>query len=78
MANSKTGIWAALGAVAGGLAGAQAGKYASQYRPRGYHSTSRGHETEDAMVIGGAVGSVIGAFVGGTMAGEDEKPQLTK
>lgn len=83
MSNAKTGIWSALGALAGGLAGAAAGKYAAQARPRyryGYaeqplrRRAPGGAEVEDAMVVGGAAGAVFGAFLGGTLAGEETPP----
>lgn len=79
MSNGTTGFWAAAGALLGGIAGAQAGKYAANARPRyQYASAPKGAEVEDAMVIGGAVGAVLGAFVAGTVAGEETpKPQLT-
>jgi len=77
MSNGTTGFWAAAGAVLGGIAGAQAGKYAAGARPRyQYASEPKGSEVEDAMVIGGAVGAVLGAFVGGTVAGEPQAPAL--
>jgi hypothetical protein len=79
MSNAKTGILSALGAVLGGAAGAYAGKYAAQMRPRvRYSAESGGADIEDAMVIGGATGAVLGAFVGGTMGGEDPPPALPK
>jgi hypothetical protein len=31
---------------------------------------------EDAMVVGGAAGAVVGAFIGGTIAGDDPPKQL--
>lgn len=84
MSNAKTGIWSALGALAGGLAGAAAGKYASEYRPRYQYGYAEqrpmprrrpgGAEVEDAMVVGGTAGAVFGAFLGGTLAGEDAPP----
>ena len=83
MANAKTGIWSALGAVVGGVAGAMAGRYAAQARPihsyanaphPSHRSGIRGRDVEDAMVIGGATGAVVGAFFAGTVAGEDEPP----
>lgn len=86
MSNAKTGIWSALGALAGGLAGAAAGKLAVESRPRyryGYaeqppprRRSPGGSEVEDAMVVGGAAGAVFGAFLGGTLAGEETPPQL--
>jgi hypothetical protein len=33
---------------------------------------------EDAMVIGGATGAVVGAFVGGTLGSDDPPPQLPR
>ncbi len=67
MSNAKTGIFSAIGALFGGVIGAYAGKYAAEARPR----TRRGPEdVEDAMVVGGATGAVIGAFAAGTIAGE--------
>lgn len=84
MSNANTGLAAALGAVLGGVAGASAGYYAAKYRPRLRYSQSRVRDTrgsqeiEDAMVIGGGVGATVGAFLGGTLAGEDPPPkQLT-
>lgn len=81
MSDARTGLLSALGAVLGGAAGAAAGYAAARYRPsvqvRYAHSfrRSRGSEIEDAMVIGGATGAVVGAFIGGTLA-SDNKPQL--
>lgn len=81
MSNAKTGIFSALGALVGGLAGAAAGRYAAESRPRHRYSygedrpgrrTPAGSEVEDAMVVGGATGAVVGAFLGGTLAGEPE------
>lgn len=83
MSNSSTGFWSAVGAVLGGAAGAAAGHYAAQLRPRvRYASESRprvlGRDVEDAMVVGGATGAVVGAFIGGAIAGEEPPPkQLT-
>jgi uncharacterized membrane protein YfcA len=79
--NAKTGFWSAVGALAGGFAGAMAGKYAMQERPRYRYAEQRrgpaGTEIEDAMVIGGTTGALIGAFLGGTAAGEEPvRPQL--
>ena len=75
MSNAKTGIWSALGALVGGLAGAAAGRYAAEFRPRGrYEYGPEGASVEDAMVVGGAAGSVIGAFVGGMVGGEEPPP----
>ena len=85
MSNAKTGLAAAFGAVLGGVAGAASGYYAAQYRPRlRYARAARVHdgrrgaqEIEDAMVIGGGIGATVGAFIGGTLAGEDEPKTLT-
>lgn len=83
MSNAKTGIWSALGALVGGLAGAAAGRYAAESRPRNRYAYGeeqpRGTEVEDAMVVGAGTGAVVGAFLGGTLAGEPEaapRPQL--
>ena len=84
MSNASTGFWSALGAVVGGAAGAAAGHYAQKSRPRARYANAprprtQGDIMEDAMVIGGAAGAVVGAFLGGTMAGEDPvPPQLTR
>lgn len=77
--NAKTGFWSAFGALVGGAAGAYAGKYAVQMRPR-YSDDRRpaGVEVEDAMVVGGAAGATVGAFLGGSLAGGEETPQLPK
>lgn len=78
MSNAKTGIWSAVGAVVGGAAGAAAGHYAAKARPIHRYANAphgvRGRDVEDAMVIGGAIGAVTGAFFAGTVAGEDEPP----
>jgi hypothetical protein len=64
--NNKTGFWSAFGALVGGAIGATTAKYAVQVRPRhSYTGRPPGTEIEDAMVIGGAAGAMIGAFVGG-------------
>ena len=84
MSNAKTGLWSALGAIAGGAAGAAAGRYAAMARPAvryahapgSHRPRSRGQAVEDAMVVGGATGAVVGAFLGGTLSGEDEIKQL--
>ncbi len=84
MGNAKTGLWSAIGALLGGAAGAAAGKYAVEGRPRYRYAQQPfprrrgpgGSEVEDAMVVGGAAGAVLGAFIGGTAAGEDTPPQL--
>lgn len=87
MSNAKTGIFSALGALVGGLAGAAAGRYAAESRPRHRYSygdeqrpgrrAPAGSEVEDAMVVGGATGAVVGAFLGGTLAGEPEPAPTT-
>lgn len=74
MSDVKAGIWSALGAIAGGAAGAFAGRYAAQMRPRGYGARRSSQELEDAMVVGGSAGAVLGAFFGGTI-GADEPPK---
>jgi hypothetical protein len=91
MSNAKTGIWSALGALLGGVAGATTAKYVVAARPRYRYSYNEqrprrspsGVEIEDAMVVGGAAGAMLGAFVAGTVAGEDAPapttvPQLTR
>lgn len=80
MSNARIGLLSALGAVLGGAAGATAGHYAAKYRPSARHvsARSRGQEIEDAMVIGGATGAVVGAFIGGTVAAKDEPPALPR
>lgn len=79
MSNAKTGLLSALGAVLGGAAGATAGYYAAQARPSLRYANAprkrtRGQAVEDAMVVGGATGAVVGAFIVGTIAGEDPPP----
>jgi hypothetical protein len=89
MANPKTGLWSAIGALVGGLAGATTARYIAVTRPRYRYSYNEappapaperrrgspiGPEVEDAMVIGGAAGAMLGAFVGGAVAGEEEPP----
>jgi hypothetical protein len=77
MSNAKTGLWSAFGALVGGAAGAYAGKYAAEMRPRvRYSAESGGADVEDAMVIGGAAGAVVGAFIGGTAGAEEPPKQL--
>jgi hypothetical protein len=80
LSDARTGLFAALGAVLGGAAGAAAGYAAAKYRPRlSYSVRARGaQEIEDAMVIGGAAGAVVGAFVGGTIASKDPTPVLPR
>lgn len=78
MASAKTGFWSAIGAVLGGAAGAYAGQFAAKARPRVRYFKSRGGDIEDAMVIGGATGAVVGAFIGGAVSSEDTPPQLSK
>jgi MFS family permease len=76
MANAKTGALSAFGAILGGVLGAAAGKYAQEFRPRHRGRGRPGYtEIEDSMVIGGAAGSVLGAFIAGT-AGAEESPQV--
>jgi hypothetical protein len=75
--SAKTGLWSAFGALVGGAAGAMAGQAAVKYRPRvRYAAQSKGAEIEDAMVIGGAAGAVLGAFIGGAAGSDDPPPQL--
>jgi uncharacterized membrane protein YfcA len=82
MSNAKTGLAAAVGAIFGGAVGAAAGRYAALNRPRLRYTTGesrrkgRGQAVEDAMVIGGGVGATVGAFLGGTIAGNDPPKQL--
>lgn len=78
MASAKVGILSALGAVVGGALGATAGRYAATARPRVRYAAQRGrgHEIEDAMVVGGAAGAVFGAFVAGTLASDESPPAL--
>jgi len=79
MANAKTGICSAIGAVLGGAAGAAAGRYAAMARPaRARYAGGQSQAVEDAMVVGGATGAVVGAFFAGTVAGEDEPPAQLK
>ncbi len=80
MSNAKTGIWSAIGAVLGGAAGVAAGNYAVKMRPslRYYKGRGRGQATEDAMVMGGAAGAAVGAFLGGAIMGEDPPPPQLK
>lgn len=81
MSNASTGFWSALGAVVGGAAGAYAGSYAAQMRPRVRYANAprrhsfRGQDVEDAMMVGGATGAVVGAFIAGTIAGETTSPK---
>jgi len=87
MSNVKTGFWSAIGALAGGVAGAYAGKFAVQQRPRYRYATESrfspvpsrrgpgGTEIEDAMVIGGSAGAVIGAFIGGAASAPADSPE---
>ena len=74
MSSARTGFWSALGAVVGGAAGAYAGRYAATVRPtRRRHALAQ--DIEDAMVVGGATGAVVGAFIGGATFGEDPAPK---
>ena len=78
MSDAKTGIWSAVGAVIGGAAGALAGRYAATMRPRvRYAAALRGVEIEDAMVVGGATGAVVGAFIGGALGSGTSVSQST-
>jgi len=72
MSNARTGLWSAAGALLGGVIGASAAKYTVQARPRGRPT---GTEVEDAMVVGGAAGAVLGAFVAATAMGEEPPPR---
>jgi outer membrane lipoprotein SlyB len=78
MSNARTGMWSALGAILGGVAGAAAAKYVVESRPRGRSGQrDRSSEVEDAMVVGGAAGAVLGSFVAGAATGEGAPaPQL--
>lgn len=71
MSNAKTGLWSAIGALGGVVAGAAAGRYAAIARPRARHGGVGPSDVEDAMVVGGAMGAVIGAFIAGAATGED-------
>ncbi len=74
MSNAATGVWSAFGALLGGVAGAAAAKYVVESRPRG-RGTREG--TEDAMVVGGAAGAVLGSFLAGaTMSEAAPAPRL--
>jgi hypothetical protein len=79
--NSKAGFWSAVGALVGGVVGAASAKYAAEVRPRSrlrYDAMQEGSPVEDAMIIGGAAGAVLGAFVGGAAGASEETPQITK
>lgn len=77
MSNARTGFWSGVGAIAGGFAGVYAGRWMATKRPRvTYARESRGDAIEDAMVVGGATGAVAGAFIAGTLAGEETPPAL--
>ncbi|KKL74520.1 hypothetical protein LCGC14_2064040, partial [marine sediment metagenome] len=65
MSDPKTGLWSAFGALLGGAMGVAAGHYAAKARPRYASGPAGGAAVEDAMVIGGATGAVVGAFIGG-------------
>lgn len=75
--SAKTGFWSAFGAVVGGALGATAGKYAAEMRPSA-RFRSNSNNVEDAMVVGGATGAVVGAFIGGAAGSPPPPPQLTK
>lgn len=77
MSNPKTGLWSAFGALLGGVAGVAAGHYAAKARPRYAGGSVSGEAVEDAMVIGGATGAVVGAFIGGAASGPTP-PQLPR
>jgi len=68
--NAATGMWSALGAILGGVAGAAAAKYVVERRPRGRGAPHGSSEVEDAMVVGGAAGAVLGSFVAGAATAE--------
>lgn len=75
--SARTGLWSAFGATLGAVAGAAAGHYAATMRPRVRYVAQRdvtGADVEDAMVIGGAAGAVLGAFIGGAASGGDTTP----
>lgn len=75
MSNAKTGLASATGALLVGALGAYAGLYASRMRPRArYVADGPGDQVEDAMVVGGAAGAVVGAFLGGTIFGKEDPP----
>jgi len=83
--NAKTGLWSAVGALLGGVVGATAGRYAAVSRPRYRYAEAPppekperprrgspvGSEVEDAMVVGGAAGAMLGAFIAGSASSED-------
>ena len=77
MSDPKTGLWSAFGALLGGAAGVAAGHYAAKARPRYAGGSVSGEAVEDAMVIGGATGAVVGAFIGGA-ASAPKPPQLPR
>jgi hypothetical protein len=73
MGNARTGFWSAFGALVGGALGATAARYAVAARPHVRYAAQRrasGQQVEDAMVVGGAGGAVLGAFLAGAAAGE--------
>jgi len=79
MSNAKTGIWSAIGALAGGALGAYTAKYVAETRPRARGGGAHPASIEDAIVVGGAAGAVLGAFVTGAAVGvEDPPPQLAQ
>lgn len=75
--SAKTGLWSAFGALLGGVAGVAAGHYAATMRPRARYATAGrdGASVEDAMVVGGATGAVVGAFLGGAIGAETPPAQ---
>lgn len=73
MSSTRTGLWSAFGALLGGAAGVAAGHYAAKARPRYAGGSISGETVEDAMVVGGATGAVVGAFIGGAASGPEPK-----
>ena len=79
MSNARTGMWSAVGALFGGIAGVAAARYIVETRPRSKSASQhdRGAEIEDAMIVGGATGAVLGAFIAGAATGEEAlRPRL--
>jgi len=86
--NTKVGFWSAFGALVGGVVGATSAKYVSEARPRYRYAEKRyaqqkpagggrkriGTEIEDAMVIGGSAGALLGAFMGAAASAPEELP----
>jgi len=71
VASARTGIWSAVGAFVLGTVGALAGREVAKAHPGVRYAVRRrsGHVT-DVMVAGGAAGAVVGAFIGGALAGD--------